>query len=579
VVLIRRDPLKRLNIGLLLIAFVLSLFAGRLMQLQGMESGVYTKMAIKQRLTQITLPAVRGDITDAQGQQLAMTLEARAIFADPVMVRPDQRVRIAQTLAPMLGLNQGQILKSLDGASGSRFVVLAHSVKPDRARMVMALSFKGIGMVPEYRRSYPKDTLAANVVGFVNGSGSGGAGLESSMNRLLGGRAGWQRVETSREGQHIPMGEDQTRKPIPGKGVRLTILQDLQYKAETEIAAQVKATGSAGGSVTVMDPRNGQILAMASAPTFDPNHPADSKPQNWGNPVVQEAFEPGSTNKVITAAAVLEKGGITPKTPFRVPDHVVKFGTKLSDSHPHNPESLTFGGVLAKSSNVGTIMASEHITGQQLYQFMRDFGYGQPTGVGLPGETMGVLPPADKWSGTQRYTIPYGQGVTVNALQVASVYATIANKGIRVTPTIVAGTTDDRGTFTPAAAPQQRRVITEHTAQQISDMLEGATSVEGTAPMARIPGYRVAGKTGTAEKVDPRTGRYSGGLYTASFAGFAPADDPQLVVQVVLQDPKGDHYGGTVAAPVFKNVMSFALQSRGIPPSGSRSPTLDIYPR
>ncbi|MGI8336840.1 peptidoglycan D,D-transpeptidase FtsI family protein, partial [Actinomadura scrupuli] len=579
-VMVRRDPLKRLNIGLLLIAFVLSLFAGRLVQLQGMESAVYTKMAIKQRLTEITLPAVRGDITDAQGKQIAMTVEARAIFADPVMVRPDQRAKIAQTLAPMLGLDQAQILRSLTPARpDTRYVVLAHNIPPDQARMVMALSFTGIGSVREYRRVYPSDTLAANVVGFVNQSGSGGAGLESGMNRLLGGRPGWQRVETSRDGQHIPMGEDQTRKPIPGRGLRLTLLQDLQYHAEKAIAAQVKAVKAASGSVIVMDPRTGQILAMASSPTFNPNHPASSKPADWTNRVVQEAFEPGSTNKVITAAAVLEKGGITPQTPFTVPDHIKKYDAVLKDSHPHATERLTFGGVLAKSSNVGTVQASEHITGQQLYQFMRDFGYGQPTGVGLPGETMGQLPAADKWSGTQRYTIAYGQGVTVNALQVASVYATIANKGVRVTPTIIAGTTDERGTFTPAAAPPQRRVITERTAQQISDMLEGATSDEGTAPKAQIPGYRVAGKTGTAEKVDPRTGRYSGGLYTASFAGFAPADDPQLVVQVVLQDPRRGHYGGTVAAPVFKDVMSFALQTRGIPPTGSRSPTLDIHPR
>jgi cell division protein FtsI (penicillin-binding protein 3) len=353
----------------------------------------------------------------------------------------------------------------------------------------------------------------------------------------------------------------------------------VQYEAEKAIAAQVKAVKATSGSVIVMDPRNGQILAMATAPTFNPNHPGDSKQENWGNPVVQEAFEPGSTNKVITAAAVLEKGGITPETPFKVPDHIVEYGTKLSDSHSHAPEMLTFGGVLAKSSNVGTIEASKHITGQQLYQYMHDFGYGQPTGIGLPGETRGVLPTADKWSGTQRYTIAYGQGVTVNALQVASVYATIANKGVRVAPTIVAGTTDGSGTFTPAAAPQQRRVITERTAQQISDMIEGVTSDEGTAKAAQIPGYRVAGKTGTAEKVDPRTGRYTGGLYTASFAGFAPADNPQLVVQVVLQDPRLGHYGGTVAAPVFKDVMSFALKTRGIPPTGSKSPKLDIYPR
>jgi cell division protein FtsI (penicillin-binding protein 3) len=574
----RRDPIRRLNIGLLLIAFVLSMFAGRLLQLQGIESRHYAQQAIKQRLDKIDLPAVRGDITDAQGTKLAMTVEAQAIFADPVMIDPAQRQGIVDALSPMLGLDPAKVLKAVT-APKTRFEYIVHGVKPDQARMVRALGFKGIGTLPEYRRVYPADTLAANVIGFVLRDGQGGSGLEHSMNGLLAGRDGWQRVEISRDGQHIPMGEDQSRKPVPGRGLRLSLLSDLQYKAQQAIVNQVRATKARSGSVIVMDPHTGQILAMAAAPGFDPNNFAQASAEDLANPVVEEAFEPGSTNKVITAAAVMEKGGVTPTTPFKVPDHLYRYGRPFRDSHTHGTEHLTFGGILAKSSNVGTILASERISSETLYQFMRAFGFGEKTGVRLPGETMGVLHPPSQWSGTDRYPIAFGQTVSVSALQMASVYATIANGGVRVVPTLVTGTTDADGNVTPSPAPQQRRVISSRTAKEITRMLEGVTTAEGTAPAAQIPGYRVAGKTGTAERVNPRCGCYRNGGYTASFAGFAPADDPQLVVQVVLQDPKGAYYGGEVAAPVFKDVMSFALQTRKVPPTGSRSPKIEIYAR
>jgi cell division protein FtsI (penicillin-binding protein 3) len=572
----RSDPLKRLNVGLLLIAFVLSLFAGRLVQLQGIESRSYAQQAIRQRLERIELPAVRGDITDAHGAKLAMTVEAQAIFADPTTVKPADRGRIVAALSSMFDLDPRKVLEAIT-APHSQFEYIVRGVRPDQARMVRALDYSGIGTQPEYRRVYPDATLAANLIGFVNRDGEGGAGLEHGMNSLLAGRSGEQRVEISRDGQHIPMGEDQTRKPVPGRGLRLSLLSDLQFKAQQAIAAQVKATRASSGSVIVMDPHTGQILAMASAPTFDPNNYNHADPASLGNPVVEEAFEPGSTNKVITAAAVMEKGGVTPGTPFTVPDHIFRSGRKFMDSHPHKTERLTFGGVLAQSSNVGTILASERISADTLYQFLRAFGFGATTGVKLPGETPGLLNPPSRWSGTDRYPIAYGQTVSVSALQMATVYATMANGGVRVAPTLITGTTDEEGNVTPTPAPERHRVISAQTAREITRMLEGVTSNEGTAPAAKIPGYRVAGKTGTAERVNPRCGCYVGGGYTASFAGFAPADDPQLVVQVVLQDPKGTYYGGEVAAPVFRDVMSFALQTRRVPPTGSRSPKIEIY--
>jgi cell division protein FtsI (penicillin-binding protein 3) len=576
--MIRRDPVRRLNVGLLLVAFVLSLFAGRLVQLQGIESKGYADAAVRQRLNRIDLPAVRGPITFAQGQSLAMTVDARVIYADPVMVEPGQRASIARSLAAMFGLNQADLLKKLTpGSKLNRYVELVHHVEPDRARMVTAMDFKGIGTLQEYRRVYPDGDLAANVAGFVNGDGDGGAGLESSMNTLLKGKSGWQKVELSETGQRIPMGEDEQSKPTPGKGVRLTLDRDIQWKAQDAIARQVKATGAQSGSVVVMDPRNGQILAMATAPTFDPATYYKARPGDLGDRVVQEGFEPGSTSKVITAAAAMEAGGVTPDTVFTVPDHIKRFDVTFHDAETHAPERLTFGGVLAKSSNVGTIMASERVSATQLYQYMRAFGYGEKTGVGLPGESPGLLKPVDQWWGTDRYPIAFGQSVSVNALQTASVYATIANGGVRVTPNLIAGTTDDKGAFTPSARPDSRRVIKQSTAGELTRMLEGVTTKDGTAPLAQIPGYRVAGKTGTAQRVNPRCGCYTGGGYTSTFVGFAPADSPQLVVEVVLQKPQKGYYGGQIAAPIFKNVMSFALQSRRVPPTGSKSPKIRIY--
>ncbi|WP_433325020.1 peptidoglycan D,D-transpeptidase FtsI family protein [Spirillospora sp. CA-294931] len=575
----RRDPIKRLNVGLLVVAFVLSLFAGRLVQLQTIESGTYTERAMTQRLRKIDLPAVRGDITDAQGKFLAMTIEARGVFADPFVIKPEKRQQIVNALSPMLGLDPAHVMKVIS-RTGSRFEYLARGVRPDQARLVTAQKFLGIGVLPEYKRMYPNDSLAAGVIGFVNATGEGGAGLEHSQNKLLAGRNGWQRVEISPEGQHIPMGEDQKQPSVPGRGLRLTLLRDVQHKAQQAIEHQVRATGARSGSVVVMDPRNGQLLAMASSPGYDPNNYGKAGQARWGNPIVQEAYEPGSTGKVVTAAAVMEKGGVRPDTPFIVPDKIKKYDRTFNDSHHHPTQHLTFAGVLATSSNVGTIMASERIPPQTLYDFLRQFGFGTRTGVGLPAETAGQLKPPSQWSGTDRYPIAFGQTVSVNALQMASVYATIANGGVRVTPNLIAGTTGENDAFSAAPAPRQQRVVSAETARQIRDMLEGVTSKEGTAPKAKIPGYRVAGKTGTAEIVNPSCGCYQGGGFTASFTGFAPADDPQLVVQVVLQDPKkGSHYGGDAAAPVFKDVMSFALQTRKIPPTGSKPPIVKIYAR
>ncbi|MCD0450854.1 penicillin-binding protein 2 [Actinocorallia sp. API 0066] len=569
-----RDPMKRLNAGLLIIAFVLSLFAGRLFQLQGLQSDKWSEAAISQRLRKIDLPAVRGTITDASGRPLALTQEARGVFVDPSRVEPAKRTEIAARLSSLLGLDVRDVLEAL-GREKTQYVPLAHWVSPEKARLVLSLGYKGVGTVPESRRSYPADAVAANVIGFVNQEGDGGAGLEYAHNKLLKGVDGEQRVEISRDGQHIPMGEGQTKDPVPGQGLRLYLDQDIQWEAQEAVARAVKEFKAESGTVVVMTP-DGKVLAMASVPTFDPNEYAKATGGQLQNRVVQEAFEPGSTGKVITAAALLEEGLVTPETAFTVPDHLWKYDKRFRDSSRHPTwKNITFGGILAKSSNIGTILASEGLSNDKLHGYLTSFGFGSPTGVGLPGETQGLLNPPAKWSGTDRYPISFGQTVSVNALQMASVYATIANGGVRVTPTLVAGTLDEAGAFKPAAAPASRRVISEETAHQLIRMLEGAVGKDGTAATAQIPGYRVAGKTGTAERYVEEVADYQG--YTASFTGMAPADDPQLVVQVVLQDPKKEYYGGVVAAPVFREVMSFALKSRKVPPTGTVAPTLKMF--
>jgi cell division protein FtsI (penicillin-binding protein 3) len=321
--------------------------------------------------------------------------------------------------------------------------------------------------------------------------------------------------------------------------------------------------------------RTAQVVAMANAPEVDLDKWQQTPAADLGNRAVSEVFEPGSTNKVITAAAALEAGAVRPETVFEVPDKYQCADRLLSDAHPHPPEHLTFTGIIAESSNVGTIMAADKVGDGPLYNMLKAFGFGAKTGGGFYGEEAGLLPRQETWSGSQRCTIAFGQGISVTALQMASVYQTIANGGVRVTPQIVAGTIDQHHRLVPAKPGRQTRVVSPRTARDISSMLEAAVNAEGsTGSLAAIKGYRVAGKTGTAMRYDENCRGYCG--YTATFVGFTPADAPGLVVLAVIQAPKNGHFGGEIAAPVFKDVMTFALKSRKIPPTGTTAPPVRI---
>ncbi|GAA2909229.1 cell division protein FtsI [Streptosporangium fragile] len=567
------NPRRRINIGLIVMTFVLSIFAGRLVQLQGLDSKIYTAEAAKQRVHDETLAARRGSITDVNGHELALTLEAREIFVDPSEVGAAQRDRVATVLAKELGESKDRVAALLANPA-SRYQKVAVT-DLSVAERIMSYELKGVGSKHRYRRDYPGGDLAGTLLGFVGDDGTGLAGLESTFNEVLAGRDGKQLVETGREGQRIPMTRSTLQAPVEGRNVRLTIDRDVQWAAQKAITEQVRATGARTGSAIVLDVQTGQVIAMANAPELDLKNWEKTPQEDWVNRSVTEVFEPGSTNKVITAAAALESGAVRPGTVFTVPDRIRCADQVLKDAHPHATERLTFSGVVATSSNVGTILAAQKIGDQKLHSMLQRFGFGTKPGSGLPGEEAGLLPDWKTWSGSQRCTVSYGQGVSVTALQTASVYQTIANGGVRVTPQIVAGTTAENGAFVPSAPGKRTRVISERTAKEVAAMLEAAVSEEGTGGLAAIDGYRVAGKTGTAMRYDTRCQGYCG--YTATFVGFAPADKPRLVVLAVVQDPKKEgYYGGEIAAPVFKKVMTFALKSKKVPPTGTQPPPVRI---
>jgi cell division protein FtsI (penicillin-binding protein 3) len=401
------------------------------------------------------------------------------------------------------------------------------------------------------------------------------------LDKQLAGRDGKVTYAQS-GGRQVPTIDIRKQPPLPGSDVELTLDRDIQWAAQKAIEEQVETSRADRGYVVVQDIRSGEILAMANAPGFDPNDLSTAGSSTLGNAALQDAYEPGSTSKVMSMAAVLEEGVATPGTHVTIPNRLHRADRLFADDIDHATWYLTLAGVLAKSSNIGTILAAEQLGSPQreanrvLHSYLRKFGIGEPSGLGFPGETRGILAVPGKWSASQQYTIPFGQGLSLNAVQAASVYSTIAGGGERIEPTLVRGVRGPDGRFIPAPAPDRTRVVGEKSARTLSAMLETVVDdEEGTGNRARIPGYRVAGKTGTSNRVDPETGRYRG--YTASFAGFAPADEPRLTVYCAVQNPtKGTYYGGQVCGPVFKKVMEFALKTLQVPPSGKKPPRLPV---
>ncbi len=561
----RADGRNRAIYLTFVVLIILSIYAGRIFDLMVIKGSDLAAQGQNQRMRTLPLPADRGPIYDSEGAPLAITVESRNVTADQNLIQDPAEA--AARLAPMLGMDQAVLQERLTG--DDIFVYVAKGLTPEQWRQIKALKIRGIFSEKTTRRTYPAGTLAANVLGFVNSEGVGSGGLEMSLDKRLKGVDGSRTFEQGAAGQAIPSAEDVLREPVPGQGVQLTINRDIQYVAQRAITTRVKEAAAESGTVIVIEAKTGRILAMATAPTFDPNNYLGADPENMGNRPVSEIYEPGSTGKLLTLSAVVEEGEAKPTSKIVVPPTLTRGGHTTNDHTPHGTLHLTLAGVMAQSSNIGTILFADRIGGDKLYEYQRKFGMGQPTGLNFPGEEAGLLPDPSKWWPTTFQALAYGQSYSVTSLQVAQVYQTIANNGVRLTPRLIDGYVNTDGTFEPAQTEPGVRVVSKKTAKTMRKMLETVVTT-GTAKVATLPGYRVGAKTGTAERVV--NGRYSG--YTASFIGLAPADDPELVVQVALQDPKNGHYGSVLAGPVFNQVMVHALQELRIPPSGTSSPTI-----
>jgi cell division protein FtsI (penicillin-binding protein 3) len=573
--LLSKSRIKILILGVFIIFFLLAL---QLVRVQVIQASDYRSKAANEMELTRTTPAPRGEITDINGVAFARSVSAITIVVDQTQITDPARV--ANFVAPILGLPVEEVQENITGTR--RYSIVLKNGRPalwDRLTKEIyeynktltneELGNRIIGFFPErsFIREYPSGSLISSLVGFVRADGIGATGLESSLNSVITGTDGRYSFANG-YGAEIPGSQNDIVAAKAGTTVRLTIDRDVQWVAAKAIAEAVKSSRAASGSVIVMDPRTGAIVAHATAPTFDPNNTKNVDLNLMRNPSVQDVYEPGSTGKVMTLAAALEEKTVAPTTVFAVPYKIKRGGSTFKDHDKHPVQHLTTSGILAVSSNTGTIKIGETISNDKLYSYLTKFGVGVKTGSGLPGESAGLMPKVENWSGTTAPTVAFGQGYSVTAMQATSVFATIANNGVRVSPTVIAGTQDASGHFTPAANRTTTRVVSESTARELRLMMESVVSPTGTAPSAAIPGYRVGGKTGTAWRYNDKTGGYSG--YTASFIGFAPADAPRYVINVTIQDPRNGYYGGLLGGPVFKKVMTFVLQSKHVAPTGTK---------
>ena len=564
------NPRKRGTILLIVTGLVLMAIGARLVEIQAVRGETLATEALGQRMQVKEIPALRGTITDSDGEPFAVTVEARNLTADQTLVTDPAAV--AASLGPILGVDPAVLVPRLTG--DRKFVYLAKALTPEIWNRISELRLPGIFSETTSRRVYPAGDVAANVVGFVGAEGTGLGGLEYQYEDLLAGVAGEITYERGPGGRVIPTAASSVTEARPGVDVRLTIDRDIQYMAQKAIADQVRDSQSDSGTVVVMDPRTGNILAMATAPTFDANDPGSADPELLGNRALSEVFEPGSTAKLMSIAAVVDEGAADAYTWFRIPPVIKRGDEKFMDHTPHGTLDLTLAGIMAKSSNIGTILAAERIGSRKLEHYLRDFGTGEPTGIEFPGEAEGSLLPARSWSVTSLPTFSFGQGFSMNAVQAVSVFATIANDGVRLQPRLVDAFVASDGTEEVPEVAEPKRVVTSATSRQVRAMLETVVGPQGTAPNAGVPGYRVGGKTGTAEAFDETCGCYRG--VVASFIGMAPIDDPQLVVGVFLDNPQNGRYGGELGGPVFRRVMTYALKAEQIPPTGTKASYLPL---
>jgi cell division protein FtsI (penicillin-binding protein 3) len=559
---------KRLSAGFAAVCTLLIIVGGRLVQLQGIDHAKYAASADGQRVTTVDLHALRGEIIDRNGTVLAYTTDAQDITADPSQITAAERPAVSAKIASLLGIPELTVLKSLS-VSG-KYALIASAVAPELASKIADLNLHGIYSQATTQRQYPGGSTAANIVGLVHSDGTGGAGIESQYNSVLAGQDGSLTYALDGQGNVNPSGPNIRTNAINGGTVRLTIDQDLQYVVQQYLDSAVQQSGAKGAQAVVLDSHTGQVLALAANGTFNS---ADLSTVNADTPLnapIQTVFEPGSANKVVVFSAAVQKGLITPTTQFLTPDSIDTGGVTVHDAWGHIPLPYTATGILAESSNVGTLEIANKVGPQTWDDFEKKFGIGQATGIELPGESAGILPDMSDWSESSFANLPIGQGEAMTVLQLGSMYQTIANNGVRIPPRIVQSVTNQDGTTAQTAQPAGIEAVTPQTAQTVRTMLESVTQDGGTGAKAALAGYRIAGKTGTAQQPDPaHGGAYSATMNWDTFAGIAPADDPKFVVAIMVDNPAHGLEGGDVAAPLYHEIASYEVQHADIAPTGS----------
>ena len=551
---------RRAFVGLcFLVGFAILLF--RFFDLQVLQAETMMQKARRQHEKTITLDSNRGAIFDRQGKPLALNLDVPSVYATPSSL--DNPTRVARQLAQVLGVPREPLEKRL--RTERDFVWIQRKIDDSQVERLNDLALPGVGVMVEARRFYPKGTLLAHVLGFAGIDSQGLEGLENGYDEHLRGQV--RRVVLQRDalGRVIIPESQRKSQPLSGHAISLTIDEVIQYIAEQALEQTVRNTKARGGAVLVMAPKTGQMLAWALRPTFDPNHIHQASPERWRNRGVTDPYEPGSTLKVVLAAAALELNRVTPDTLLYAGDGEIPIsGTVI---HDHEKAGwVTFREAIQRSSNVAFVKMSWELGREQVYQFLRTFGFGEKTGIDLPGESIGILRRPDQWSQRTLPSLAIGQEIAVTPLQLLTAVSAVANEGWLMRPFLVREISDHQGRSVWEHVPHiRRRPISAETAKTVTDLLVNVVD-RGTGKRAAIPGYRVAGKTGTAQKVDPETGTYSSTKFVGSFVGFVPAEDPQLAILVMIDEPQGPAWGGVVAAPVFRKVAEQALRYLSVAP-------------
>ena len=583
----RGSPQLRLRVGFVLIAMVLSLFGARLVQLQAVDPDSYAEMAAKEGTVEAVLPAERGDILDRNGQPLAASIDGLMVVGDPQQTE-DEAPEIARFLAQKLDVDYFAVLKRLRGTKpGSRFEYLARHVPSTLATDVVQEAedrgYKGISTRRDALRTYPGHDIGANITGFL-GTDKPYGGLEEAFNKYLSGKDGSERYEVGAHNTRIPLGTNVTVPAVNGQDLHTTLDRDLQWYAQRVLRQAVEVAKADSGIAVVLDSRTGEVLALADDPTYDADDPGASPISDRRARSLNLAYEPGSVEKVLTLSSLIDEGKVSARTKLLVPGELHRQDRVIHDHWVHGLIKLTLAGVLAKSSNVGTVLAADRFAPGELRSYLTKFGLGQPTNVGLGGETRGNLPDPSQWTDQVEDRIAFGQSLSVNAMQMAAAVNTIANHGIRVDPSLIKGEArNDQGAELGTDVSTERQVVSPEAARQTTLMMERTVDpVDGVAPLAQVPGYVVAGKTGTAQRVVTCTvngvkqGCYDGSE-TVSFAGFAPAQNPRFTIYVVIQNPKVPGAGGgATAGPVFSKLMAYALQRYGVPPNHKKQTRLPV---